>query len=106
MLRILDTGVLRPDLELFGFRFECFQLQYVYLKNIVRASILPVFRFRSRRTVLALLQLLGDERFGVVGPLQVKKPVVLIGESGTSKTATTSTYLRSLDSSVNVSNVF
>ncbi|KAF0291565.1 Dynein heavy chain 10, axonemal [Amphibalanus amphitrite] len=33
---------------------------------------------------------------------KVKKPVVLVGESGTSKTATTSTYLRSLDSSVNV----
>ncbi|XP_037090995.1 dynein heavy chain 10, axonemal-like [Pollicipes pollicipes] len=33
---------------------------------------------------------------------KIRKPVVLVGESGTSKTATTSTYLRGLDSAIHV----
>jgi len=45
---------------------------------------------------IALLQLQLQSR------LQIKRPVLLVGEAGTSKTATIMQYLRNLNPSVNV----
>lgn len=37
--------------------------------------------------------------------LQIKRPIIIIGESGSSKTAIISNFLRNLDPAVNVSNL-